>query len=187
MEVFNEIEYGTKPPIVDIDYHVTDSDSDIAIGTAVERTNTMNDTAMDATATVAVETIMYDDNGFPLEGYLAMPMAMAMMEGEGGDAIAKQLYPAVVIVPGWDGVNGPTGYKSERAVMMAKEGPYIAMVADIYGIEYTNVEDFQMKIELSTKYRNDPTLFVSRIQAAINMLVDHPNVDTTQIFVAGYW
>jgi dienelactone hydrolase len=177
MEVFNEIEYGTKPPIVDIDYHVTDSDSDIE--TAVERMSMSNDTDMG----VAVETIMYDDNGFPLEGYLVMPMAISMMEGEGDD----QLYPAVVIVPDWDGVNGPTGYEAERAVMMAKEGPYIAMVADIYGTEYTTVEDFDMKIELATKYRNDPTLFVGRIQAAIDMLIDHPNVDTTQIFVAGYW
>ena len=175
MEVFNEIEYGSEPPIVDIDYHVADSDSEIA--TAVERMSMSNDT--DMVATVAVETIMYDDNGFPLEGYLAMPM-----EGEGDD---NQLYPAVIIVPDWDGVNGPTGYEAERAVMMAKEGPYVAMVADIYGTEYTSVEEFDMKIKLSTKYRSDPDLFVGRIQAAINMLIDHPNVDTTQIFVAGYW
>jgi hypothetical protein len=188
MEVFNEIEYGTKPPIVDIDYHVTDSDSDMDIGTAVERKSMLNETDMVATATVAVETIMYDDNGFLLEGYLAMPMSMSMMDEEGeDDTITEQLYPAVVIVPDWDGVNGPTGYEAERAVMMAKEGPYIAMVADIYGIKFTTVEDFDMKFELATKYRNDPTLFVGRIQAAINMLVDHPNVDTTQIFVAGYW
>ncbi|OEU15382.1 alpha/beta-hydrolase [Fragilariopsis cylindrus CCMP1102] len=105
------------------------------------------------------------------------------MEGEGDD---NQLYPAVIIVPDWDGVDGPTGYEAERAVMMAKEGPYVAMVADIYGTEYTSVEEFDMKIKLSTKYRSDPDLFVGRIQAAINMLIDHPNVDTTQIFVAGY-
>jgi len=95
-----------------------------------------------------------------------------------------------VIVPNWDGVNGPNGYESKRAVMMSSEGSgYIGMVADIYGIEYTDIvndNDMSKKMELSGKYRSEPSLFVGRIQAAINVLLDHPSVDNNYIFVAGY-
>jgi len=79
-----------------------------------------------------------------------------------------------VIVPDWDGANE---YELERAVLTAQHNKddagkqYIAMVADIYGVNYTTVEDFPKRIELSTLYRNDPTLFVSRIQAAINKVL----------------
>mmetsp|Transcript_63418 Transcript_63418/g.71010 ORF Transcript_63418/g.71010 Transcript_63418/m.71010 type:complete len:349 (-) Transcript_63418:62-1108(-) len=130
----------------------------------------------------------------------------------------KQLYPAVVIVPNWDGVNGPNGYEAQRAVMMSmssstsnnnkqqtnnddddddeeeeggserkkKKQLYIGMVADIYGVNYTTVDEFEKKMELSNTYRSDPTVFVSRIQAAIQVLLDHPSVDNNYIFVAGY-
>lgn len=99
--------------------------------------------------------------------------------------IDKKL-PAVVVLPDWDGVNGPTGYESERAVLMAQEGGYVALVADIYGAEHTNVESMQERIQLATKYRSDPDLFVGRIKAAVERLVEHPAVDESNIFVAGY-
>jgi len=98
----------------------------------------------------------------------------------------KEKRPALVILPDWDGVNGPTGYEAERAVLAAKEGGYVAMVADIYGTEYTNVDDIPTRVELSTFYRSDPELFVGRIQAGIDQLMAHEAVDTSKIFVAGY-
>merc|ERR1712176_1684426 len=124
---------------------------------------------------VTVHTVAYDDEGFALEGYLAIP---PLDDGE------KR--PAVVILPDWDGVNGPTGYEAERAVMMAQEGGYVAMVADIYGTGYTDVAEFEKRVELSTMYRSDTELYVGRIQAAISQVMAHLAVDADQIFMAGY-
>ena len=161
-ERFGELEYGTIEPTEELDYFVVvdgDSVSDLA----------------NETGTVMLETIAYDDNGFALEGYLASSSSKS-----------SSTSPAVLILPDWDGVNGPTGYEAGRAVMMAQEGGYVAMVADIYGVEYTDVEEFETRMELAFKYRSNPELFVSRIKAAIDLLVAHPAVDETQIFVAGY-
>ena len=88
---------------------------------------------------VMVETIAYGDNGSPLEGYLAH------FPGS-----SSETAPAVAILLDWDGVNGPIGYETERVIMMAQKGGYVAMVADVYGVEYTD----------ATKYRSDPELFV---------------------------
>merc|ERR1712003_203881 len=42
------------------------------------------------------------------------------------------------------------------------------------------------RIEQATYYRSDPELFVKRIQAGIDQVMNHPNVDVDNIFVAGY-
>jgi len=165
-ERFGEVDYGTIAPVEDEDFTV----AGVGIDNAVSRM--AGNETMDM---VTVHTVAYDDEGFALEGYLAVP---PMNDGEKS--------PAVVILPDWDGVNGPTGYEAERAVMMAKEGGYVAMAADIYGAEYTNVEDMGTRIELSTLYRSDTELYVGRIQAAISQVMAHPAVDADQIFVAGY-
>lgn len=171
-ERFGEIEYGTKEPSLDMEYSVPLIDpTEVGIGTEVGRARMSNTEG----SMVMVETVAYDADGFALEGYLALP---PMDAGE--------QRPALVILPDWDGVNGPTGYEAERAVMAAKEGGYVAMVADIYGAEFTNVDDFPTRMELATKYRSDPELFVSRIQAGIDQLMAHEAVDSNLIFVAGY-
>ena len=169
-ERFGEMEYGTTEPSLDLEYMVELVDPPEDGITAQVVRSSVNENTM-----VMVETISYDDDGFALEGYLALP---PMTAGE--------TRPALLILPDWDGVNGPTGYESERAVMAAKEGGYVAMVGDIYGTEFTNVDDFPTRVELATKYRNDPELFVSRIQAAIDQLLAHEAVDSSNIFVAGY-
>mmetsp|Transcript_30030 Transcript_30030/g.34510 ORF Transcript_30030/g.34510 Transcript_30030/m.34510 type:complete len:504 (-) Transcript_30030:14-1525(-) len=146
-EVFQEInDYGTTPPIEGIDYYVTQSDSVVPMGgEAVDASfaesaeqmmemdtkdseNSDTDTGTDGFI-VAVETIMYDDNGFALEGYLTIPFTMMGEDSSNSSSVdsdddndndnGKQLYPAVVIVPNWDGVNGPNGYEAQRAVMMS--------------------------------------------------------------------
>jgi len=188
-EVYSEIEYGSIAPTEDADYRITDSDSTVPIDG--------KDTEEKGDDAVAVQTVMYDDNGFVLMGYLAMPAAAvaavkveydSRSSSSSSSSNDSTKYPAVVIVPDWDGANE---YELKRAVMTAQHkddagNQYIAMVADIYGVNYTTVEDRQKRIELSTQYRNDPTLFVSRIQAAINEVLQHPNVDEDNIFVAGY-
>jgi len=176
-ERFGELEYGTIEPSIEelesyIMYGSALEDDDETV--AVARANNNETSMMDGVVGVQLETVSYDDDGFALEGYLAMPTGLS------------EKRPAVVILPDWDGVNGPTGYEAKRAVMMAQEGGYVAFVADVYGVEYTDVQDFDTKVELATKYRSDPELFVSRIQTAVELLVEHPDVDETQIFVAGY-
>jgi len=165
-ELFGEITYGTVEPTVDTEYLV--NPTEVGMDSNVARQAT-NDTM------ITVETVAYDDNGFALEGYLALP---PMAAGE--------TRPAILILPDWDGVNGPTGYEAERAVLAAKEGGYVAMVADIYGTEYTDVMDFNVRIEQSTFYRSDPELYVQRIQTGVDQLLAHPAVDSSRIFVAGY-
>merc|ERR1712176_1402743 len=167
-ERFGEVEYGTPEPVEYVEYTVGLVDpEEVGTNAAVERNS---DGAM-----VMVETIDYDVDGFALEGYLAhSPSAMG------------EKRPAVLILPDWDGVNGPTGYEAGRAVLAAEENGYIAMVADIYGSNYTNVDDMAVRVQLATKYRSDPELFVSRIQAGIDQVLAHPAVDNNNVFVAGY-
>jgi dienelactone hydrolase len=166
-ERFGEVEYGTTEPEEEMEYTVMVNPSEVGMDVAVGRS---------AETKVKVQTVSYDDEGFALEGYLAVPPEAAYGEQK----------PGLLIIPDWDGVNGPTGYEAGRAVLAAKEGGYVAMVADIYGAEYTNVEDMAVRMELSTKYRSDPELFVKRIQAGVDQLVAHPSVDSSRIFVAGY-
>ena len=168
-ERFGDVEYGTIEPEAGTEYTVLVNQ---IVGTGVPVM-----TARMADAKVTVQTVSYDDAGFALEGYLAMPPAVNEEDVK---------VPGLLILPDWDGVNGPTGYEAGRAVMAAKNGGYVAMVADIYGSNYTNVEDMGKRVELATMYRSDPELFVGRIQAGVDQLVAHPSVDSSNIFVAGY-
>jgi dienelactone hydrolase len=120
-----------------------------------------------------VETVEYDDNGFPLTGYLSIPP-----EAEMGKT------PAVVIVPDWDGVSGPDGYEAGRATLLAGLG-YVGFAADIYGSNLTQVEDFAERANLTTLYRTDYELFVSRIQAAVDLVASHELVDPEKVFLIG--
>ena len=150
--------YGSEPPVEGMDYGVVGMD------------DTTNDTE------VAVEIVEYHDrDGFELEGYLAHPTT-------GASGVA----PGLVILPDWDGVNGPTGYEAERAALAAREAGMVAMVADIYGKNYTDVEDMGLRVQLAGTYRGDPDRFVGRIQAGIDVLRGNPTVDPDQIYVAGY-
>jgi dienelactone hydrolase len=121
-----------------------------------------------------VEAVEYDDDGFELLGYLAVPVTA--VEGK---------TPAVVVLPDWDGNSGSEGYESLRATMLADAG-YIGFNADIYGKGLQDVPDFDQRTEQTTLYRSDPELFVSRIQAAVNVLVNHPLVDSEKIAIIGY-
>ena len=64
--------------------------------------------------------------------------------------------------------------------------PELGFAADVYGPEYRDVQDFQLRIKLSSKWRNDPVMFSERIQAGINALKSHPNVDPNNIAIIRY-
>merc|ERR1712106_258170 len=78
--------------------------------------------------------------------------------------------PALIILPDWDGTSGPDGY--------------VAFVADIYG--KPDVPDTQERMGLVGTYRGDPKLFVSRVQAAVDLVKNHALVNADEIIVAGY-
>jgi len=121
-----------------------------------------------------VEAVEYDDDGFSLTGFLAIP-----------DSPTNGATPAVVIVPDWDGVSGPDGYESKRATLLAEAG-YVAFAADIYGSAFTQVDDFDERRNLTTLYRTDYELFVSRIQAAVDLVAAHELVDPEKVLMIGY-
>lgn len=112
-----------------------------------------------------------DVDGTSLTGYLAKPEAMT-----------GALLPAVVVIPDWDGVNH---YEQQRATMLAESG-YVAFAADIYGSDLQENLDFPTRIEQSTLYREDPALFVQRIQRGIDMIKATEGVDTENIAIIGY-
>jgi len=164
-EAFNVTSYGSEPPVEGTDYMVAGTeDAEVAVERAAGE------------PTVVVETVDYDHDGFELEGYLAHSLT----------SMGAAKAPGLVILPDWDGASGPNGYEAERAALAAMQAGMVAMVADIYGTEFTNVEDFSKRGELATTYRSDPELFVGRIQAAIDVLRANPMVDNENIYVAGY-
>ena len=83
----------------------------------------------------------------------------------------------------WDGVNH---YEQVRATMVANDMGYIGFAADIYGKDLHNVDSFDDKIYYATMYRSNTTLFISRIQSAINEVMNLTNVDVDNIGIIGY-
>jgi dienelactone hydrolase len=82
----------------------------------------------------------------------------------------------------WDGVNL---YEQERATKLSQLG-YVAFAADIYGAGLQEVPDINTRINLTTTYRSNMTLFVQRIQRAIDQVKTYDFVDTDNIAVIGY-
>ena len=123
----------------------------------------------DAITTTPVD---YMDGMTALTGHLAMPAAGW-----------KRPLPAVIILPDWDGANE---YEQKRATALAELG-YVAMVADMYGSDKQYVEAFEDRVAEISKFAADPTMFVTRVQAAIDqikMLGD--DVDMDEIAIIGY-
>merc|ERR1712032_948064 len=118
----------------------------------------------------------YDNDGFPLRGYLSIPET----------ATEGTKTPAVIIIPAWGGNGGIDGYEAERATMLSTENGYIAFVADIYGVDMQTNMTFPERMEQATKYRTNYTLFVSRMQAAVDVVANHELVDADEIAMIGY-
>jgi len=119
-----------------------------------------------------VETVEYSDvDGALLKGYLALPE----------NKLTSQV-PGVIILPDWDGVNR---YEKLRATLLADSG-YIAFAADIYGQDLQEGLSFQTRIEQSNLYRSNPSLYLQRMQRAINIVKNRSDVDSDQIAIIGY-
>jgi dienelactone hydrolase len=118
---------------------------------------------------ISVETIDYDEHGTALQGYLARDNAIAGPR------------PAVIVIHDWLGVND---HVKARVEMLARLG-YVALAADIYGVEDrpATPEDAP---EVTKKYYGDLDLMRARAVAAHERLVAEPDVDASKIVVMGY-
>jgi dienelactone hydrolase len=120
-----------------------------------------------------VEAINYEDvDGTQFRGYLAMP----------DESFVRPL-PAVVIFSDWNGVNA---YEKERATALAEMG-YVAFAADYYGTDLQEGLTFDDMIEQSGNLRNNPEMWMRRMQLAIDQIkMYEDDVDMDKIAVIGY-
>jgi len=122
-----------------------------------------------ATASIVEETVVYRDGDQELEGFVARP---EKVDGK---------VPGVLIIHDWSGLDG---YEKRRARMLARLG-YVAFAADIYG-KGVRPEKREAKAAESSKYKSDPPLYRSRLEASLDELRAQPNVDPQRIAAIGY-
>jgi dienelactone hydrolase len=115
------------------------------------------------------ETLTYDADGVMMEGYFS--------RADSDD----DTVPLVLIVHQWKGISD---YEKRRADMIAAEG-YHAFVVDMYGkgIRPQTMEEAAAE---SDKYKSDPTLALTRLNAALAYAKTLNGVDDTKIAIMGY-
>jgi hypothetical protein len=70
--------------------------------------------------------------------------------------------------------------------MIAESFGWVGFAADIYGLDYHDgVPDFAIRREQATLYRSNNTLFVGRMQAAVDLMKAHSAVDPDNIAIIG--
>jgi len=112
--------------------------------------------------------IAYTDGTTPLKGYLA-----------GEKFTGKR--PGVLIIHQWMGL---TRHEMDAADRIAKDWGYVAFAADIYGP--TRPASIQDAATQAAQFRNDRSLYRSRLTAALEQLQARPNVDPRRLAVIGY-
>ena len=117
---------------------------------------------------IETETIAYDHEGLPLEGYLAR------------DAQADERRPAVLVLHDWHGVGDTVRM---RAQMLARRG-YVAFAADLSGAGVRPQGDDAP--EVAGQYYRDLALLRARVAAGFGWLQQHPAVDPARLAVIGY-
>jgi len=121
---------------------------------------------------ITTNPVEYMDGMTKLTGHLALPATGW-----------KRPLPAVIVLPDWDGANE---YEQERATALAQLG-YVAMVADMFGSDKQYVAEVSDRIAEIEKFNDDPTLFVTRVQAAIGQIkLLGDEVDMDEIVIIGY-
>lgn len=126
--------------------------------------------AVAASAQIVRETVEYQQDGTPLEGYLAY------------DGSVKGPRPGVIVVHEWNGLGD---YVKMRADELARLG-YVALAIDIYGKGVRPATPQEMAAQAS-KYRNDIPLMRARAKAGLDELLKRTDlVDPTKIAAIGY-
>ena len=117
---------------------------------------------------IEAETVAYEHEGQPLEGYLAR------------DIQADERRPAVLVVHDWNGVADNVRMRTQ---MLARRG-YVAFAADLYGAGVRPTGD--AAAAEARKYYDDLPLLRSRVAAGFSWLRQHPAVDPARLAVIGY-
>ena len=125
--------------------------------------------AVTASAAVVGETIEYKQGDASLEGYVAY------------DDANQDKRPAVIVVHEWKGLGD---YAKGRANQLAELG-YVAFAADIYG-KGVRPQSHEEAGKTAGMYKNDRVLMRARIQAALDVVKEHPLVDPTKVAAIGY-
>lgn len=117
---------------------------------------------------IEAETVAYEHEGTPLEGYLSR------------DVQADERRPAVLVLHDWFGVADNVRM---RAQMLARLG-YVAFAADLYGAGVRPTGEAASAE--AGKYYRDLSLLRSRVAAGFSWLRQHPAVDPARLAVIGY-
>ena len=117
---------------------------------------------------IEAETVAYEHEGQPLEGYLAR------------DIQADERRPAVLVLHDWSGVADNVRMRTQ---MLARRG-YVAFAADLYGAGIRPTGD--AAAAEARKYYNDLPLLRARVAAGFSWLQQHPAVDPARLAVIGY-
>lgn len=122
-----------------------------------------------ARADIVTETINYEIDGQPYEGYFVRN------EGFGNNQ------PIVLLIHDWDGIGT---YEQQRAQMLAKRG-YATFAADLYGkgIRPTTVEESRAE---SSKLYQDRAAMRQRLFGGIAQAQQMTGVDPERVVAIGY-
>ena len=122
-----------------------------------------------ALAAVVGKDVSYKAGETVMKGFLAF------------DDAVKGKRAGVLVVPEWWGAND---YARKRARMLASEG-YVALVVDMYGNGQIATNPTEAGA-LAGNVNKNPTLALSRFQAAEQFLGKQPNVKKGEIAALGY-
>jgi len=122
-----------------------------------------------AMAKIKTESVQYKDGDTVLEGYLAYD-----------DSLAGKR-PGILVCHEWWGL---VDYPKHRAEQLAGLG-YVAFALDMYGKGVTAKTPDEAKTLATAIYSNRP-LMRHRAQAGLEILKNHPLVDTKRLAAIGY-
>jgi dienelactone hydrolase len=123
----------------------------------------------DTEPNIITREVDYSSNGITLKGYIAY------------DENQKEKRPGLLVIHEWWGQND---YVRDRAEMLAAQG-YVAMAVDMYG-EGKVAQHPGEAMKESGMVVNDMEMATRRFDAAREVLVSDPRVDTTKISAVGY-
>ncbi len=120
-------------------------------------------------AAVTSQVVEYKHGDTVLEGYLAY------------DDATDAKRPGVLVVHEWKGLGD---YAKRRATQLAELG-YVAFAADMYGKDI-RPQTHEEAAKQAGIYKSDRQLMRARILAALDVLRQHPLVDSSKLGAIGY-
>jgi dienelactone hydrolase len=117
--------------------------------------------------TVKTESVDYEQGGEALHGFIAYPETTGKL-------------PAVIIFHDW---MGESDYTRGRAKILAEQG-YIGFSADMFGA--ARPKDWNEAPGVAGRFYADRQLTRARAQAALDVVLKRPEVDSSKVIAIGY-